>query len=138
MRVAEQLFVDALVGVVADALDPQLGAVGERAHERLELVRRQVARTRSRERRERAVAAREPAIGRGGERARRAHCASAPSRTGAWASPPRSPRPSTFISAGADAARSPRARRVASATALQSSAPATPWSAGSTTGRSEP
>jgi hypothetical protein len=41
--VAQQLLVDALAGVVLDQMNPQLGPVGELAHEVLELGTRQVA-----------------------------------------------------------------------------------------------
>ena len=36
--VAEQLLIDALVGVVLDQIDPQLGTGGEVAHEALQLL----------------------------------------------------------------------------------------------------
>src|ERR1700728_2939767 len=47
MLVADQLFVPALVGVVFDEVDPQLGAAGEIAHEALQLLAAEVATVRA-------------------------------------------------------------------------------------------
>ena len=96
VRVCDQLLVGALAGVVADALDPELGPVGELADERLELARVEGAPAGTRQQTERVARdGAQPAHGRAHSAARPVGWPSArtvTSESSSQSSPP--PRPS--------------------------------------------